>query len=77
MDKNQIVIQKVSNGFIGTLQSKGGSSLFGETQVDKEHFIFKNTKELSKWVVQESKLLSDDINNEKIEEDEDEEDENN
>jgi len=47
VDSNQIVIQKVENGFILTLQTKG-SSLLGTNQKDKEHYVATTPKRLLK-----------------------------
>ena len=47
---NQIVITKVENGFIFSMQSPEKSGgLFGmEKQVDKKHYVASNIQELEK-----------------------------
>ena len=50
VNHNQLIIEKVENGFIIAIQSKTQtkSSLFGssESQIDKKHLVAKDVKEV-------------------------------
>lgn len=44
---NQLIIQRVENGFIITSQNKDNISLFGGNQIDKLHHVATNIKDLN------------------------------
>lgn len=51
---NQLIIQKVENGFILSLQEKGKTNFLGSNQIDKKHYVAETEKNLLK--ILESKI---------------------
>ncbi len=60
---NQIIIQKVENGFILTLQEKSNSNVFKVSQMDKKHFVAENEKSLIELLKNKIPSMVKDISN--------------
>lgn len=73
---NQIIIQKVENGFIITLQTKGNNRVFRAPQSDRLHFVATNEKEVLEVLKSKLKDMVSDTEI-KMQDKEDEEDEQN
>ena len=72
---NQIVIEKVENGFVMSVQTKDNSGFLGMKCVDKKHYIAKDVEDLVKQVKNISSGLVTTEQLEKLLEEEEEDEE--